>query len=59
MFWSLRSAGGLSYEEIRAYMELTGEELSPKDVRFLRMMDSIVEDAIQREARRGQSDADH
>lgn len=40
-------------------MELTGEELSPKDVRFLRMMDSIVEDAIQREARRGQSDADH
>ena len=39
LFVDLKNAGSVSYSEIRAYVEMTGEQLTPVEVDCLRRLD--------------------
>ena len=39
IFVALKNAGGVSYSEIRAYVEMTGERLNPFEVECIRRLD--------------------
>ena len=58
LFWEIRIGEPLTYQELSAYQQLSGETLTPWEIEQLRFMDAVVRDEISRLERkpRGQKD---